>query len=254
MASHSYSKLGFSLLQELGSNEIIKQNRAYYLVNNPGGRRHETKPQSSFKLKLEHLEPWKPFCSWRSKSNHFVEFDSTMMKPRHVHETGHEEVKTRVKPSPKKQNPKIRDRDNDLHRRNHLYACESLTSLMLGSEQHRQITLQSLKKSCGDLSELLTRLSIGFAGTGIAVFFSVVCSVASRRVFFCADEVFDGALSLSLVLLSWSVVRLRETIVDVNRKAIKEEEITNRVERRIKDVYFRAATVIIMVALRFGRT
>lgn len=50
---------------------------------NPGGRRHEIIiPQSSFKLKAEHLEPWKPFCSW-SKSNHFVEFNSTMMmKPR----------------------------------------------------------------------------------------------------------------------------------------------------------------------------
>lgn len=160
--------------------------------------------------------------------------------------------KTRVKPSPKKQNPKIRDRENDLYKRNHLHACESLISLMIGSDQHRQTTMLSLKKSCGDLSELLTQFSIGAAGTGIAVFFSVACSVASRRVPFCANKIFDTALSFSLLLLSWAVGRLRETIVDVNRKAIKEEEITNRVERRIKDVYFRAATVIIMVALRFG--
>ncbi|KAL0724113.1 hypothetical protein Bca4012_038712 [Brassica carinata] len=162
--------------------------------------------------------------------------------------------KTRAKqPSRKKQNPKLRDRENDLYKRNHLHACESLISLMIGSEQHRQTTMLSLKKSsCGeDLSELLAQLSIGFAGTGIAVFFSVVCNVASGRVPFCANKVFDAGLSLSLVLLSWAVSRLREAIVGINRKVINGEETTNRVETRIKDVYFRAAAVIIMVALRF---
>ncbi|XP_010474956.1 PREDICTED: uncharacterized protein LOC104754456 isoform X2 [Camelina sativa] len=162
--------------------------------------------------------------------------------------------KTRLKPSPKKQNPKIRDKETDLYKRNHLHACESLISLMIGDEQHRQTTMLSLKKSrgVGELLELLTQFSIGFAGTGIAVLFSLVCSVASRRVPFCANKVFESALSLSLVLLSWSVSRLRGAIVDVNKKAIKEEEITNKVERRIKEVYFRTATVIAMVALRFG--
>ncbi|KAH0876503.1 hypothetical protein HID58_063897 [Brassica napus] len=121
------------------------------------------------------------------------------------------------------------------------------------SEQHRQTTMLSLKKksSCGDLSELLTQLSIAFAGTGIAVFFSVVCTAASGRVPFCANKVFEAGLCLSLVLLSWAVSRLREAIVGINSKVIKGEEITNRIESRIKDVYLRAATVIIMVALRF---
>ncbi|CAH2039037.1 unnamed protein product [Thlaspi arvense] len=385
MASHSYPTLGSSLLQELGINVIIKKNRACLL--NPGGRRQEIIiPENCFSLKLRHSEPWKPFCSVR-KSNHFLEFDSTMMKPSlldvHGMQTGQEELieflmsragelkergfdmsllsdlmdlrasrssssflrlnqepvkplldrimhnpefsissdaqirfsssraelndtvsiaaeihmsknsarwrklsrlvpqfqrfdsevfidnpqlnavdldavtqksteKTRVKPSPKKHNPNIRDREKDLHRRNHLHACESLISLMLGSEQHKQTTLLSLKKSRGEVSELLTQFSIGTAGTGIAVFYSVACSVASGRVPFCANKVFDSALSLSLVLLSWAVNRLREAIVDVNRKSIKHEETTNRVERRIKDVYFGAATVFTMLALRFG--
>uniref|UniRef100_M4EX55 Uncharacterized protein n=1 Tax=Brassica campestris TaxID=3711 RepID=M4EX55_BRACM len=320
MASHSYPTHGFSVQ---GINDITK-NRAYLV--NPRGRRQEIKiPENSFDLKIQHLEPssCKPLSSLR-KSNHFLEFDSTMMKP-NVHETGQEEVvefllsttedelkergvdrsllshldqeplkksarwrklsrlvpqfsrldsevlietlqpdevnldvapqKTKTtKPSRKKQNPKLRDGENDLYKRNHLHACESLISLMLGSEQHRQTTMLSLKKkssSCGDLSELLTRLSIAFAGTGIAVFFSVVCSAASGRVPFCANTVFDAGLSLSLVLLSWAVSRLGEAVVGINRKVIKGEETTNRVESRIKDVYFRAATVIIMVALRF---
>lgn len=48
---------------------------------NPGGRKPEIKPENSCSLKLHHSEPWKPFSSLR-KSNHFVEFDSTMMKHR----------------------------------------------------------------------------------------------------------------------------------------------------------------------------
>ncbi|CAH8251017.1 unnamed protein product [Arabidopsis lyrata] len=399
MASHSYSTLGFSLLQELGSNEIIKKSRAYLV--NPGGRKHDILPESSFNLKPQLLEPLKPFSS-SSKSNHFVEFDSTMMKHRlmDVHETGPDPVclslgitghyakkqkvlefllsrseelkeggfdlsllselmglealgsssqlpfatssyfylnqefakplldlmvdgnilflssraelndfvstaaefhrlrnstrwrklsrlvpqfqrfnsealidtlqlsavkpdavtlaplksaeKTRLKPSPKKQNPKIRDKEKDLYERNCLHAFESLISLMIGNEQHRKTTMLSLKKSRGELLELLTQCSIGFAGTGMAVLFFLVCDVASRQVPFCANKFFEGALSLSLVLLSWSVSRLREALVNFNRKTINEEEISNKVERRIKEVYFRAATVIAMVALRFG--
>lgn len=125
---------------------------------------------------------------------------------------------------------------------------------MFGSEQHRKITMRSLKKSRGDLSEFLTQLSIGFAGTGLAVFYSLASSVASRRVLCCADKVFDSGLGLSLVLLSWAVSRLRKAIVDASRrKGIKFEESSNRVERRIKDVYFGAATVFVIAALRFNR-
>ncbi|XP_010457341.1 PREDICTED: uncharacterized protein LOC104738828 isoform X2 [Camelina sativa] len=385
MASQSYPTLGFGLLQELGTNEIIKSRAC---VVNLGGRKHDLILETSFNLKPHLLEPLEPFCSL-SKSNHVVEFDSTMMKPSLIngHETRPEPLclslgiteqcarqkkvtefllsiseelkeggldlsllslmdlealrsssqlpnasssllyldgsvllsssraefndlvstaaefhkirnnstrwrklsrlvpqfqrfdsevltdtlqlpaakldsvtlappenpkKTRLKPSPKKQNPKIRDKETDLYKRNHLHACESLISLMIGDEKHRQTTMLSLKKSRGELLELLTQFSIGIAGTGIAVLFSLVCNVASRRVPFCANKVFESALSLSLVLLSWSVSRLRVAIVDVNKKAIKEEEITNKVERRIKEVYFRTATVIAMVALRFG--
>lgn len=72
--------------------------------------------------------------------------------------------KPRVKPSSKKHNQKIRDRENDPCRRKNLHPCEILLSLMFGSEHHKKITMRSLKKSRGDLSEFLTQLSIGFAG------------------------------------------------------------------------------------------
>lgn len=131
---------------------------------------------------------------------------------------------------------------------------------MIGNDhQHKQTTILSLQRSCGELSELLTQFSIGVAGTGIAVLFSVVCSLASRRVPFCANKFFDTGLGFSLVILSWAVNRLREVIVHVNRKAankpcssLKNEEIINSVERSFKEVYFRAATVIAVFALRFA--
>ncbi|CAA7039448.1 unnamed protein product [Microthlaspi erraticum] len=266
MASHSYSTLGFGLVQEIGSNEIIKS-RAYLV--NPGGRKPEIKPENSCSLKLHHSEPWKPFCSLR-KSNHFVEFDSAMMKHRFLDVHGmclsSDEVdldtesleKTRVKPSSKKQNQKIRDGENDHYRRYTLHPCEILLSLMFSNEEHRQITMRSLRKSGGDLSEFLTQLSVSFAGTGLAVFLSVACCFASRRLLFWADKVFDSGqglfdsgLGLSLVLLSWAVTRLKKAIVLVSRrKGIKYAESANRVERRIKDVYFGAAMVFVMIVRR----
>jgi len=58
---------------------MIQTSRAYLV--NPGGRKYEILPESSFNLKSQLLEPLKPFSSF-SKSNHFLEFDSTMMKHR----------------------------------------------------------------------------------------------------------------------------------------------------------------------------
>ena len=167
--------------------------------------------------------------------------------------------KTRLKPSPKKQNTKRKAKERDLYKRNHLHAYESLLSLMIGNDhQNKQTTILTLQRSCGELSELLTQFSITAAGTGMAVLFSVVCSIASRRVPFCANKFFDTGLGFSLVILSWAVNRLREVIVHVNRKAnkpcssLKGDEIMNSVERSIKEVYFRAATVLAVFALRFA--
>ncbi|CAH2071874.1 unnamed protein product [Thlaspi arvense] len=167
--------------------------------------------------------------------------------------------KPRLKPSPRKQNTKRKAKEKDLYRRNHLHAYESLLSLMVGNDhQHNHTTILSLQRSCGEISELLTQFSITAAGTGIAVLFSVVCSLASRSVPFCANKFFDTGLGFSLVVLSWAVNRLRVVIVHANRKAnkpcssLKSEEIINSVERSIKEVYFRAATVMAVFALRFA--
>ncbi|XP_010522690.1 PREDICTED: uncharacterized protein LOC104801216 isoform X2 [Tarenaya hassleriana] len=166
---------------------------------------------------------------------------------------------TKLKPSPKKHNTKKGARERDLYRRNHLHACESLLSLMIGNDEHKKTTILSLKRSSStDLSELLTQLSIGISGTGIAVLFSVVCSVATGHVPFCADKFFSTGLGFTLVWLSWAVNKLRDTIVHVNRKAmrpysiLKDQDLTSRLEKSTKEVYSRAAAVMAMLVLRFA--
>lgn len=199
---------------------------------------------------------------WRQLSPlipHFQRFDSEVLTPVTVLAPLKSPEKTRLKPSPKKQNTKRKAKERDLYKRNHLHAYESLLSLMIGNDQqHKQTTILTLQRSCGELSELLTQFSITAAGTGMAVLFSVVCSIASSRVPFCANKFFDTGLGFSLVILSWAVNRLREVIVHVNRRAnkpcssLKGDEIINNVERSIKEVYFRAATVLAVFALRFA--
>ncbi|CAN7042369.1 hypothetical protein BRARA_B02635 [Brassica rapa] len=147
---------------------------------------------------------------------------------------------------------KRKTKERDLYKRNHLHAYESLLSLMIGNDhQHKQTTIQ---RSSREISEILTQFSITAAGAGIAVLFSVVYRLASRRVPFCANKFVDTGLGFSLVLLSWAVNILREVIRKANKQcsSLKGDEIIKNVERGIKEVYFRAATVIIVFTLRFA--
>ncbi|KAJ7977453.1 Helicase [Quillaja saponaria] len=80
--------------------------------------------------------------------------------------------KIKVKPSPKKNRKKL-GRERDLYKKNYFHACESLLSLMVDKKQRRKTAILSLMKSGPELPELLTQFSVGIAGTGLAVLFSV---------------------------------------------------------------------------------
>ncbi|KAL0754451.1 hypothetical protein Bca101_092119 [Brassica carinata] len=69
-------------------------------------------------------------------------------------------------------------------------------------------TMLSIQRSCGEIPELFTHISIMAAGTGSTAFFTVICSFASRRVPFCANKFFNTGLGFSLVILLWAVDRL----------------------------------------------
>uniref|UniRef100_A0A0D3CJT2 Uncharacterized protein n=1 Tax=Brassica oleracea var. oleracea TaxID=109376 RepID=A0A0D3CJT2_BRAOL len=66
----------------------------------------------------------------------------------------------------------------------------------------------TVKRSCGEIPELFTQISIMAAETGSTALFTVICSFASRRVPFCANKFFNTGLGFSLVILLWAVDRL----------------------------------------------
>lgn len=161
--------------------------------------------------------------------------------------------KAKVKSLPKKKNVK---RERDLYKKNYFHACENLLSLMADKKKRGKTTYLSLKKSGPELPELLTQLSAGIAGTGLAVLFSVVCKIASGRVPFCTSKLFSTGFGFGLVWLSWSVNKLRDSIVYISKNGgklgLKEDEMMQRVDNSVKEIYFRAATVMAMAMLRLA--
>ena len=127
---------------------------------------------------------------------------------------------------------------------------------MINKRQNKKTAILSLKKSGPELPELLNQFSSGIAGTGLAVLFSVICKVACTKVPFCGYKVLNTGLAFGLVWLSWAVNRLRDTIVYISKNAsktgLKEEEMMKRVDESVKDIYFRAATLMVVAVLRLA--
>lgn len=164
--------------------------------------------------------------------------------------------KAKVKPSPLKKGGRKAGKQRDMYKRNSFHACESLLSLLVDKKRERKSTILSLKKAGPELPELLNRFSAGIAGTGIAVLFSVICKVASARVVpFCTSRLLSTGLGFGLIWLSWAVNKLRSTLVCVSRNTgkvagLKEKEMMERVDKSVKEIYFRAATIMAVAVLR----
>lgn len=163
--------------------------------------------------------------------------------------------KVKVKPSQKK-NKKVA-RERDLFKKNYLHACESLLSLMVDKRRHRKTAILSLKKSGPELPELLTQFSASIAGTGLAVLLSVICKLAcGRGVSFCAYKLLNTGFGFGLVWLSWAVNKLRDTIVSMNKNTgklgLKDEEMIQKVDKSLREVYFRAAALLAVAVLRLA--
>uniref|UniRef100_A0A803NRA8 Uncharacterized protein n=1 Tax=Cannabis sativa TaxID=3483 RepID=A0A803NRA8_CANSA len=162
----------------------------------------------------------------------------------------------KVKKSQKKKSGKRVGRVRDLYKKNYFHACENLLSIMTEKKKHGKSAFLSLKKSGPELPELLTQFSVGIAGTGLAVLFSVVCKLACAKVPFCSSRLVSTGLGFGLVWLSWAVNRLRDTVVYASKNAgkmgLKEDEVMNKVDKSVKDIYFRAATLMAVALLRFA--
>ncbi|KAF5782602.1 hypothetical protein HanRHA438_Chr11g0510601 [Helianthus annuus] len=160
-------------------------------------------------------------------------------------------LKSTTKKKGARQNTKVK------HRSNHFQACESLLSIIVDKNRNVKSAIPMLKKSGPELPNLLTQFSASIAGTGIAVLFSVVCKVASGRVPFCSSKLLNTGLGLGLVWLSWAVNRLRDTIVMISRssnkkKGVKEGEMMKKLDRNVKEIYFRGAALMAVMVLRLA--
>lgn len=125
---------------------------------------------------------------------------------------------------------------------------------MVNNRKYGKTAILSLKKSSPELPELLTQFSAGIAGTGLAVLFSVICKVACGRVPLTASKFFNTGLGFGLVWLSWAVNNLRDSMVYISKNAgklrLREEDMVKTVDSSMKEIYFRAATVMAVAMLR----
>ncbi|XP_009599208.1 uncharacterized protein [Nicotiana tomentosiformis] len=164
--------------------------------------------------------------------------------------------KTKYQTSTQKRSNKKAVKEQDIYRNNYLHACESLLSIMVDKKRHGKSAILSLKKSGPQLPYFLTKFSASIAGTGIAVLFSVACKLACGRIAFSTPKLLNTGLGLGLVWLSWAVNNLRDTVVVINRSPGKldmvEEDMMNNLDKNVKEIYFRAATLLAVVVLRLA--
>ncbi|XP_059295714.1 uncharacterized protein LOC132049071 [Lycium ferocissimum] len=164
--------------------------------------------------------------------------------------------KTKYQTSPQKKSNKKAVKESDIYRNNYLHACESLMSIIVDKKRHGKTAILSLKKSGPQLPQFLTTFSASIAGTGIAVLFSVVCKLACGRIVFSAPKLLNTSLGLGLIWLSWAVNNLRDTVVVINRSPGKldtiEDDMMNNLDKNVKEIYFRAATLLAVVVLRLA--
>ncbi|XP_074274967.1 uncharacterized protein LOC141599004 [Silene latifolia] len=171
-----------------------------------------------------------------------------------------ETVTTSPLKSPKKGHlkPKRKARkatkERNLHRSNSLHAFETILSLMVDKNRNSKSMMNALKKSSPELPQLLTQFSASITGTGLAVIFSLVYKLACGT----APNLLTSGFGVGLFWLSWSVNRLRDTIISIRKNFTKtgfeEDEMVMRVEKSVKDIVFRVAALMAVLMLRFAST
>lgn len=127
---------------------------------------------------------------------------------------------------------------------------------MVDKKLHGRTLVSFLKRSSPEIPKLLTQFAASIAGTGLAVMFSVVCKVVYGKVPFCTSKLLSTGLGLGLVWLSSAVNKLRDTVISINKNNRKllsagEEEMMSSLDRNVKEIYFRAITIMAVAFLRF---
>lgn len=154
---------------------------------------------------------------------------------------------------PKKKSNQKAGQKRELHRKSYFHSCETLLSTTFNNRRDAKTAILELKRSSPELTPLLTQFSATIAGTGIALIFSILYKVASGNVPFCTSRLLDTGLGLGLVWLSWGVNRMRDTIshISQNSRKLAEEDMLRNLDISVKQVYYRAATLMVLAMIRF---
>ncbi|KAL8092845.1 uncharacterized protein LOC141689145 isoform X2 [Apium graveolens] len=160
--------------------------------------------------------------------------------------------KTRLRSLPKKKSNQKAAQKRDLQRKSYFHAVETLLSIIFDNRRHAKTAILKLKRLSPELTLLLTQFSATIAGTGIALIFSVLYKATSGKVPFCTSRLLNTGLGLGLVWLSWAVNRMRDTISHISRNSRKlaEEDMLRNLDRSVKQVYYRAATLMVLIVIR----
>ncbi|KAI4319451.1 hypothetical protein MLD38_033048 [Melastoma candidum] len=163
---------------------------------------------------------------------------------------------SKPKQSQKRKNGRKNSEERDIFKRNSFHACESLLSILIDNKGEGQTALLSLQKSGHALPDLLNRFSAGIAGTGLALALSVICRVAFGRVPLCSSKLISTGIGIGLVWLSWAVNKLRYTVIHISKNSskwtAKEDVVMDEVNRSVKEIFFRAATLMTLIMLKFA--
>ncbi|KAL1559686.1 hypothetical protein AAHA92_10001 [Salvia divinorum] len=130
-------------------------------------------------------------------------------------------VKVMAKTSQKRKASPKTMKERDISCNSFLYACESLLSIIVDRKQQ-----------------------------------GVVCRVMCNQVPFCTSRFLSTGLGLGLVWLSSAVNKLRNTVISISKSSGKlgahEEEMLDRLDRNLKDVWLRVAAVMTVAVLQLA--
>ena len=155
----------------------------------------------------------------------------------------------------KKQN---KNRNSERLSKNYFYACDCLFNTYLDQTGNR-MTILSLKESGPVLTQLLSQLSAGIVGTGLAVLISVACKAMNGNIApLTSAKLLNVTFGFGLFWLSSAVNSLRDTIYRFSKRSARakrpNEEAAAAVEnvrRSMNEILFRFVALMVVGVISF---
>lgn len=122
-----------------------------------------------------------------------------------------------------------------------------------------RMTILSLKDSGPELTQILSQLSAGIAGMGLAVLFTVAYKTMNGRIaLLTSAKVFSVTFGFGLFWMSRAVSILRDTIYSLSRRSARgkkpheERALVQKVKRSMDEIFFRFMALMFIGVLCFS--